>query len=234
MNNWIVIWKSLQVNCWNFCTIYVFEVRETIADISLDLPCLPHHAWSNPDRLTVPLRYSEVLAINCVLLIIVDFFTNNCFRGQSILCRHSFQLSYHVWWILDYQINFRFKRLLTLLVAHSITDIHSDATMFQWPRKSPEVTRSGCWLTFSTYNYLKLGITVFVGCPEGCRYHTASVVHNVLVSVFSDRNWWNRKTYPPTKAALSSFSPRMSSRKRDPVSTRSAGFFSFSSTELTT
>ena len=39
-----------------------------------------------------------------------------------------------------------------------------------------------CQLTFSTRDLFKLGITVFVGCPEGCRYHTASAVYNLVSS----------------------------------------------------
>ena len=37
------------------------------------------------------------------------------------------------------------------------------------------------WL-FSHANSFKLGITVFVGCPEGCRYHTASAVYNLVLA----------------------------------------------------
>ena len=41
-----------------------------------------------------------------------------------------------------------------------------------------------CQLTSSTRNQFKLlSMTVFVGCPEGCRYNTASAVYD-LVSFF--------------------------------------------------
>ena len=38
-----------------------------------------------------------------------------------------------------------------------------------------------CRLTFPTRNWIKLGITVFVGCPEECRYHTESAVFNLVL-----------------------------------------------------
>ena len=39
-----------------------------------------------------------------------------------------------------------------------------------------------CQLTFSTCNSFELSMTVFVGCPEGCRYHTASAVYDLVIS----------------------------------------------------
>ena len=38
-----------------------------------------------------------------------------------------------------------------------------------------------CQLTSSTRNQFKLSMTVFVGCPEGCRYHTASAVYDLVL-----------------------------------------------------
>ena len=40
----------------------------------------------------------------------------------------------------------------------------------------------------STDFQFKLGITVFVGCPEGCRFHTASAVYD-LVYFFIHRSF---------------------------------------------
>ena len=37
-----------------------------------------------------------------------------------------------------------------------------------------------CQLTSSTRNQCKLSMTVFVGCPEGCRYNTASAVYDLV------------------------------------------------------
>ena len=49
-----------------------------------------------------------------------------------------------------------------------------------------------CQLTSSTRNLFKLSMTVFVGCPEGCRYNTASAVYD-LVSYNVSR--WRKRRY---------------------------------------
>ena len=41
-----------------------------------------------------------------------------------------------------------------------------------------------CQLTSSTRNQFKLSMTVFVGCPEGCRYNTASAVYDLVFYFF--------------------------------------------------
>ena len=41
-----------------------------------------------------------------------------------------------------------------------------------------------CQLTSSTRNQFKLSMTVFVGCPEGCRYNTASAVYDLVFFIF--------------------------------------------------
>ena len=41
-----------------------------------------------------------------------------------------------------------------------------------------------CQLTFSTRNWFEVSMTVFVGCPEGCRYHTASAVYDLVYYFF--------------------------------------------------
>ena len=43
-----------------------------------------------------------------------------------------------------------------------------------------------CQLTFSTHNLFKLSMTVFVSCPEGCRYHTASAVYDLVFNSMSE------------------------------------------------
>ena len=40
-----------------------------------------------------------------------------------------------------------------------------------------------CQLTFSTRNSFELSMTVFVGCLEGCQYHTASAVYDLVISI---------------------------------------------------
>ena len=44
-----------------------------------------------------------------------------------------------------------------------------------------------CQLTSSTRNQFKLSMTVFVGCPEGCRYHTASAVYDLVLYLKNKR-----------------------------------------------
>ena len=41
-----------------------------------------------------------------------------------------------------------------------------------------------CQLTFSTRNSFELSMTVFVGCPEGCRFHTALAVYDLVFSPY--------------------------------------------------
>ena len=41
-----------------------------------------------------------------------------------------------------------------------------------------------CQLTSSTRNQFKLSMTVFVGCPEGCRYNTASAAYDLVLFYF--------------------------------------------------
>ena len=48
-----------------------------------------------------------------------------------------------------------------------------------------------CQLTSSTRNHFKLSMTVFVGCPEGCRYNTASAVYDLVFPIF----WFNWRQY---------------------------------------
>ena len=45
-----------------------------------------------------------------------------------------------------------------------------------------------CQLTFSTRNWFEFNMTVFVGCPEGCRYHTASAVYDLVYLYSSLKN----------------------------------------------
>ena len=40
-----------------------------------------------------------------------------------------------------------------------------------------------CQPTSSTCNQFKLSMTVFVGCPEGCRYNTASAVYDLVIYI---------------------------------------------------
>ena len=62
----------------NFDTFYVFKVEESIADISIELPCL--RDLENPSIL--PVR--EVLMI--LSYEFLKFSHYSCFRGQRIRC----------------------------------------------------------------------------------------------------------------------------------------------------
>ena len=69
-------WWFCLIIFWNFHTIYVFEVRESIADISTELPCLGD--LENPGRLPV-----QHVLVN-VSYSFSKFLDYSCFRGQGI------------------------------------------------------------------------------------------------------------------------------------------------------
>ena len=96
-------WWSCLIYFWTFFTIYVFKVRESIAAIPIELPCLDD--LENPSQLPV----WEVLwgTDNCVLWI---FTISSVFRFSRL--RNpllTFLLCYHVWVISKISVNFRFK-----------------------------------------------------------------------------------------------------------------------------
>ena len=62
----------------NFYTVYVYKVKESIADIPTELPCLSD--LENPSQL--PVR--EVLMI--LPYEFLKFSHYSCFRGQGIHC----------------------------------------------------------------------------------------------------------------------------------------------------
>ena len=63
------------------------------------------------------------------------------------------------------------------VTSHHVTSYHVESR--------GTVTRPTlhCQLTSSTRNQFKLSMTVFVGCPEGCRYHTASAVYDLVIII---------------------------------------------------
>ena len=52
-----------------------------------------------------------------------------------------------------------------------------------------------CQLTSFTRNQFKISMTMFVGCPKGCRYNTASAVYD-LVFFFLIRRLFSETTRP--------------------------------------
>ena len=74
-------WWFCLMNFWNFFSIYVFEVKESIAGIPTELPCLGD--LENLGQLSV----QEVLMIlSYEFLKLLQYL---CFRGQRIHCWHS-------------------------------------------------------------------------------------------------------------------------------------------------
>ena len=61
-------------------------------------------------------------------------------------------------------------------MSHHVTSYHFES------RGTVTQPTLHCQLTSSTRNQFKLSMTVFVGCPEGCRYHTASAVYDLVSS----------------------------------------------------
>ena len=76
------------------------------------------------------------------------------------------------------------------VMSHHVTSYHVESR--------GTVTRPTlhCQLTSSTRNQFKLSMTVFVGCPEGCRYHTASAVYDLVMHCFLSTNLkWFQTNY---------------------------------------
>ena len=97
-------WWYCLINCWNFQTIHVFEVRESIADISTELPCLSY--LENLGQLPVQgyLKGTD----NCILWIFTISSLFMFSRSRNPLL--TFLLSYDVWVTSIIQVNFRFER----------------------------------------------------------------------------------------------------------------------------
>ena len=97
-------WWYCLINCWNFQTIHVFEVRESIADISTELPCLSY--LENLGQLPVQgyLKGTD----NCILWIFTISSLFMFSRSRNSLL--TFLLSYDVWVTSIIQVNFRFER----------------------------------------------------------------------------------------------------------------------------
>ena len=97
-----------RIDFWNFLTINVFAVKESIASISTGLPCLGD--LENPGGLPV----QDVLggSGDCVLSI---FEISSLFMflrsGNPLL---TFLLTYHVWMTSKIKVTFRFKRFSKL------------------------------------------------------------------------------------------------------------------------
>ena len=97
-------WWYCHINCWNFQNTHVSEVRESIADISTELPCLSY--FENLGQLPVHgyLKGTD----KCILWIFTISSLFMFSRSRNPLL--TFLLSYDVWVTLIIQVNFRFER----------------------------------------------------------------------------------------------------------------------------
>ena len=67
---------------------------------------------------------------------------------------------------------------------HHVTSCYVISCRKSRDSHTTNASTDNCQLTFSTCNWFKLSMTVFVGCPEGCRYHTASAVYDLVLFIF--------------------------------------------------
>ena len=97
-------WWYCLMNCWNFQTIHVFEVRESIADISTELLCVSY--LKNLDQLPVQGYLRGTDNFIWWIFTISSLFTFS--RSMNPLL--TFLLSYDIWVTSIIQVNFRFER----------------------------------------------------------------------------------------------------------------------------
>ena len=79
-------WWMCFIDFWNFLTIHVFGVKESIADISTELPCLgdlENPGW--PSGPTRTWRYWWLCLVD-----FLKFLHHLCFWGQQIIWWHSY------------------------------------------------------------------------------------------------------------------------------------------------
>ena len=114
------VWLCLK-DFWNFFIIYVFVVKESIADIPIELFCSGN--LENPRSISGTwgaLRYWK--------LCLIDF--RNFFTIQVLWSRNPFptiQLSYHVWVTSKIHINVRYRKYskVLMIVSHRyLTFLH--------------------------------------------------------------------------------------------------------------
>ena len=86
-------WWYCLINFWNYHTTHVFEVRESNADISIDLPCLIY--LKNLGQLSVQ-GYLEGTD-DCISCGFSQFLRRICFLGQGIHNWHSERATMSEW-----------------------------------------------------------------------------------------------------------------------------------------
>ena len=159
----------------NFLTIHVFGVKESIADISTELPCLGHvtscYVMSRNSRKSRHVTSCHVISPYLMSCHVMSRNVTSChIMSRHVTSRHV--LSRHA-------------------TSRSVTSCHVMSRHVMLRRGTSchveslgTVTRPTlhCQLTFSTRNSFELSMTVFVGCPEGCRFHTALAVYDLVTT----------------------------------------------------
>ena len=172
-------WWYCLINCWNFQTTHVFEVRESIADISTELPCLSY--LENLGQLPVHgyLKGTD----NCILWIFTISSLFMFSRSRNPLL--TFLLSYDVWVTSIIQVNFRFERywwfcfmnfwnfhtIRVFEIRESIADISTELPCLgnlENPGKLPIQDVLGGILVNVSYSFLKF---LDYPCFWGQRFH---------------------------------------------------------------
>ena len=150
----------------NFLTIHVFGVKEYLADISTELPCLGHvtscYVMSHNSRKSHHITSCHVISPHVMSYHVMSRNVTSCHVMLRTSCH---VMSRHVT-----SCHVMSRRVMP---RHG-TSCHVESR--------GTVTRPTlhCQLTFSTRNSFELSMTVFVGCPEGCRYHSASAVYDLV------------------------------------------------------
>ena len=138
---------------WNFCTIYVFEVRKFIFDIPTELPCSSD--LENPSQLPV----QEVLEGTDDFVLWISTISSVFMFSRSRNPLLTFSVSCYVCVTSKIQVNFRYRRYSKVLMIVSYRFLkflhylcfwgqgihcrHSYwATMFGGPRKSRSTSGS--------------------------------------------------------------------------------------------
>ena len=147
----------------NFLTIHVFGVKESIVGISTELPCLGHvtscYIMSRNSRKSRHVTSCYVMSRNFTFCHVMPRHVTLC-HVMSRFVTSCHDTSCHV-------------------MSRHATSRHATSCHVE---SRGTVTRPTlhCQLTLSTRISFELSMTVFVGCPEGCRYHTASAVYDLV------------------------------------------------------
>ena len=192
-------WWFCLINFWNFHTIHVFEVRESIADISTELPChamsrhvtschvMPRHVISHPVA-SLPVTSCHVTSCHIMpshatLCHVMPCHVKSC----HVMPRHvtsCHAMSRHVtpWRVMSTHVTYchvlsRHVTSCHFLLPRQVTSCHVTSCHV--------VSRHATSCPVTLWHVMSRPVTsCHVGCPEGCRYHTASAVYNLVFFIF--------------------------------------------------